>query len=128
MGIGQTVRTAVVDDVAMAALVDDRVYPLVYPSNPTFPCVTYRVISGYAEPVTAERVYTTRVQFDIWTDTYMESATIKQALMELFYYMTEVVDGQQIITSKVDLNFDTFEQNVKMHRSVVDIRITHEGE
>jgi hypothetical protein len=126
--IGKTVRTAMINDSAINALVAERIYPLVYPSGATFPCVTYRVISGYQEPVTTEQVNTTRVQLDVWSYEYLDTAEIKSEIMRLFNHYDAVVDGQRIIHAKVDLAFDTFEQNVKMHRAVVDLRIIHEDD
>jgi hypothetical protein len=36
-------------------------------------------------------------------------------------------DGNPIISTAVDLNFDLFEKGTKLYRSVVDIRVKHEG-
>ena len=127
MGIGVTMQDIVLADVATAALIDDRVFPLVYPSNPTFPCVTFRVISAYHEGVISEQVTTTRIQFDVWSWTYLETEAVKATLMSLFNFYSGTVDGQVVIDTRVDLAFDTYEQNIKAHRAVVDVRVTHEG-
>jgi len=128
MGIGTTIMTAMKADATIYGLVGDRIYPLVYPSEPTFPCVTYRIISGYNEPVISEQVNTTRIQLDIWSYSYLTTDSVKAAIMSFFNYFDGTVSGQVIIATKIDLVFDTFEQNIKAHRAVVDVRVTHEGD
>ena len=125
--IGVTIKDIILADSATYALVVKRVYPLVFPSNPTFPCITYRVISGYNEPVINEQVNTTRIQLDIWSYEYLTTGAVKTELMRLFNHYSGVVGGQRIIHAKVDLAFDTFEQNIKAHRAVIDLRVIHEG-
>ena len=115
------------NDSATAALVEDRVYPIVYPSKPTFPCITARIISGYQDSVISEQVNTTRIQFDVWSYSYLVTANVKAALMTLFNHYGGTVNSQVVISTRVDLTFDTFEQNIKAHRAVVDVKVTHEG-
>jgi len=128
MAIGITMMKAIKADTTSYALVGERIYPLVYPSNPTFPCITYRVISGVNYPIMSEQVNTTRIQFDIWSYSYDDTAAVKSALMSLFNYYSGTVNSQVIHETKVDLVFDTFEQNIKAHRAVVDVRVMHEGD
>ena len=125
--IGVTIETIITSDTALIALIGDRVYPLVYPSKPVFPCITYRVISGYNEPVISEQVNTTRVQLDVWSYGYLTTGAVKTELMRLFNHYSGTANGQVIIHAYTDLAFDTFEQNIKAHRAVIDLRITHEG-
>ena len=128
MGILQTMIDVAEADVATKALVNDRIYPLVFPSKATFPCITARIISGYNDNVISEQVNTTRIQFDVWSYTYLLTAQVKAALMALFNFYSGTVNSQVIISTKVDLTFDTFEQNIKAHRTVIDVRVTHEGD
>ena len=127
--IGDTIRDAIVADSNLYALVEDRVYPLVFPSNPTLPCITYRVISGYNVPdIVGEQVYVTRVQLDVWSYKYITTGAVKSEIMRLFSHYDGVVDGQRLIHVRVDLVFDTFEDNTKLHRAVIDLEIRHEGD
>jgi len=125
MAIGETLRDEIVADATLLALVGDRVHPLVFPFNVTFPCITYRIISGALVPnITSPPVYITRVQYDVWSREYDDTNEIKDALLTLFFLLG---DGNPIISTAVDLNFDLFEKGTKLYRSIVDIRVRHEG-
>ena len=125
--IGVAIKEIIVNDATLAALVGDKVYPVVFPSNPDFPCITYRVISGYHAPVRDEEVLESRVQLDVWTYEYLDTQEIASALESLFWRYDGTSYSAYIHDIKVDLTFDTFEQNIKAHRAVVDLRVTHEG-
>jgi hypothetical protein len=125
MAIGETLRDEIVADATLLALVGTRVHPLVFPYNVTFPCITYRIISGALVPtITATPTYVTRVQYDVWSREYDDTNEVKDALLTLFFLLG---DGNPIISTAVDLNFDLFEKGTKLYRSVVDIRVRHEG-
>jgi hypothetical protein len=128
MSIGMTVAKMIETDVTVVSYVADRIYPLVYPSMADFPCITYRIIASYHEPVMCEEVMTSRVQLDIWSFSYDDTAAIKSALTSLFNYFSGTANFQNIQETRVDLAFDIFEQNIKAHRAVVDVRITHDGD
>lgn len=126
MSIGVTLRQAIIADSGVNALVGTRVYPLVFPAGVTFPCITYRIVSGLQEGVQSEDVYRTRVQFDIWSYSYDDTAEVKDSLLDLFSLADMTVSGQHIIFSKPDLIFDVFDEPLKLHRAVVDISVIHE--
>jgi len=127
--IGKTVRAATIGDSGVAAIVVARMYPLVYPANPTFPVITYRVISGYkVTDDVNDSIYVTRLQLDIWGTTYNQVNTLKKEVMRVWNRHSSTTYGQRIIDSWTDLTFDQFEQNLKIWRAVVDIRVTHEGD
>lgn len=128
MAIGITAKKAIVADATLSGLVGTRVYPLNYPTGVTFPCITYRVISGFSEQIPDETVFRSRVQFDVWADTYNDAAEVKSALVSLFNFADMTVDGQHIIKGRVDLVFDLYEDDTKLHRSVVDVVFNHEGD
>ena len=127
MSIGISARTAIVNDATLAGLVAARVYPLVFPSQVTFPCITYRIISGTRSPVISEQVFSTRIQFDIWSYVYADTAAIKDALLDLFDLADMTIGGQLIISTRADLVFDIYSEPLKLHRAVVDITFRHEG-
>ena len=125
MAIGETLRDEIIADPTLQAALSSRVHPLVFPYDVTFPCITYRIISGALVPSTDDTpTYITRVQYDIWSRAYDDTNTIKDGLLNLFYLLG---DGDPIISTVVDLNFDLFEKSTKLYRSVVDIRVRHKG-
>ena len=125
MAIGETLRDEILAVPALAAALGTRVHPLVFPYNVTFPCVTYRIISGAVIPsITSSPVYVTRVQYDVWSREYDVTNAIKNDLLNLFFLLG---DSNPIISTAVDLNFDLFEKATKLYRSVIDIKVRHEG-
>lgn len=127
MAIGPTMKVALLADAGIVALVEDRIHPMVFPAGVEMPCITYRIVSGAREPVLSEEVYTTRIQYDIWAETYLGAAAIKAVLMTLFNFFSGTVNSQKIISTKVDLNFDVYEAATKLNRAIVDVRVRHEG-
>jgi len=128
MAIGTSMRSLVVGNGTIAGYVSTRVYPLVFPAQATMPCITYRIISGAMVPHTgSEDVYITRIQYDIWSESYNTTNAVKDALFDQFNQYSGTVSGQVIMDTLVDLNFDTFEKDTKLYRSVVDIRVRHSG-
>lgn len=125
MAIGETLRDEIIADPTLQAELSSRVYPLVFPFDVEFPCITYRIISGALIPTIHDQpTYITRVQYDIWSREYDITNNIKDGLLSLFFLLG---DGDPIISTAVDLNFDLFEKGTKLFRSVIDIRVKHEG-
>lgn len=128
MSLNVAVYSMVTGDGTLAGLVGTRVYPLQYPADATFPCITYRIISGYQQPHTGNKaLYIARVQFDIWDYHYDDVITIKEALLVLFNQKNTTVANQAVIIHTIpDLMFDIFEGETKLHRGIVDIRVSYE--
>jgi len=127
MAIGMTMKVAILADTTLAALVGTRVHPLVFPYKVTFPCITYRVISGALVPNVGGDDYISRLQYDIWSREYDDTNEIKDAMFSLFNLMGGNIGGQEVISTAIDLTFDTFEQATKLYRAVIDVRVRHEG-
>lgn len=132
MSIGPALRTLALTDSTISTAVGTRVYPVMLPPEADVPSIAYREISGIADPVSTATdgsgvVMTTRVQFDIWTTTYLSCKSLKDALVKLFNRYSGTVGGSVILDILPDLTFDTFDDDLKLYRQVVDFRVTHEG-
>ena len=120
--LGPTLITMITSDATLAPLVSTRVYALQFPADPTFPCITYREISGYQVPNTGAAVYISRVQIDIWDRTYNGVGAVADGVKALF----NLAESGDIVYTSVDLMFDIFEQGTKLYRKVIDVSIKHE--
>lgn len=62
-------------------LVGTRIYPLLLPTNGTFPAVTYQIVGGNSTPTLdttgSQKI---RLQIDCWSDTYLSAATVRAAV------------------------------------------------
>ncbi len=106
----------------------DEVYVLAFPANPTMPVAVLRTISGYSDLVSAEsgdNEMTTRLQLDIWADTFSETQAIKEVVVPMFRKNRYPAYG--ILRTRIDLTFDLYENETTLYRQTIDISITHEG-
>ena len=84
MTVGTLLYDALVADGSIAALVDDRVYPIQLPQDPTLEALTYQRISNTEQRGTTE-LRETRYQINCWAERYQESqdlATVVKSAME----------------------------------------------
>lgn len=80
--IGAALRTHLLADVGLAALIGTRVHPLILPQGSVFPALTYQQISDLpghtlGGPVDLHRI---RMQIDVWASTYLSMEAVSAAL------------------------------------------------
>ena len=128
--ISETFRAILKAESGITDIVDE-VYVLAFPANPTFPLIVYRVISGAhilrSAPKVATTEKNTRFQVDTWAYDYDTTQDIKSVMNTLFDGYRGVINGQRIISTKIDLEFDQFEDDTGLYRYVCDVSVTHEG-
>jgi hypothetical protein len=66
----------------ISALVSDRVYPVILPTDGTFPTITYQIVGGTSRPtLTTTGLQKVRLQIDCWaTDAYLTAAIVRAAV------------------------------------------------
>jgi hypothetical protein len=66
----------------ISALVADRVYPVILPTEASMPAVTYQIVGGSSQPTLTEPgVQRVRLQVDCWaSDAYLTAAAVRAAL------------------------------------------------
>lgn len=109
-----------------AALIGDRVYPVVAPQNVTYPCITWQRISrtdvrslqgpsGYAD---------VRVQVDCWGLTYTATRALAKAVrLRLDGWDNE---GMPVADCALDSERDLYDASAepRLHRTTLDFIIT----
>jgi hypothetical protein len=67
----------------ISALVADRVYPVVLPTEPTLPCITYQIVGGSSEPtLTDTGLQKVRLQIDCWGLAYPDADAVRAAVVK----------------------------------------------
>lgn len=81
--IEAAIRTHLIGDAGLAALVAARVYPVELPQRPTLPAITYQQISSLPTQTRDEaeaKHERTRFQFDCWAADYDSMLAVRTAL------------------------------------------------
>lgn len=88
---------------AITALCKTRIYPVILPTDPTYPALTYQMISVKADPtLDTSGLQRWRIQFDCWSSVYAEASSLRAALTKaLNGYQGTLVDGT--LLQNVDL-------------------------
>lgn len=67
---------------AITALASTRVYPVVLPTDPTLPAMTYMFIGGSGQPSFDTRgMQKARVEINCWGNTYSDAVTLREAVI-----------------------------------------------
>ena len=107
---------------SITALIGDRLYPVFVPQSPTYPCLSYQVISGsssYSMDGSAETVK--RIQFDAWGTTYADVKNIQQALHNLLDGFEGVLsDGTAVHGTFRGVELDEFENDSLTYRTLTE--------
>lgn len=132
MSVATAMRTLLLTDSTLSTAVGTRVYPVIIPPEATTPLIVYREISGLADPASADNTgatidMTTRLQFDIWSETYLETKSLKDALIKLVNRYSGVVGSVTVMDVIVDLVFDSYDTDVNLYRQAIDVRVRHQG-
>lgn len=109
------------------ALVGTRVYPLLWPDIPTFPLVTFQLISTVADNVLSGplSVTTCRVQFDAWAKSYAEVKTLAVAVIAaLEGYQGTLPTGTEMLNVTLDSSFDLYDDPSASYRVSTDLMVT----
>ena len=103
-------------NVAIKALISERVYPLVAPQNVVKPYITYRIVSRYEYQCMGGQIYRGdyRMQVDCFSLTYSNMKAIKEAVKNaLIGFM-----------SSDNISFmDDYEDETALFRQIIDFKI-----
>jgi hypothetical protein len=113
-------RTLLLGQPAIAALVGERVYPVTLPQGATLPAMTYQVISGAGDgdAHTGPGLSRRRYQFDCWAATYGTAAALGLALVQAVH--ARRVLGQAAL---MDNEVDQYEAETQRWRRIVDVMV-----
>ena len=108
----------------LAALVGARVYPGLLPPQPTYPAVTYAIVSDVPEHAmgTDPGTKTARVQTTVWSLSYKAAKDCAdQVVAALSRYRH--ASAPTITDVLMDNQLDTYDDTVRAHGVVTDFRV-----
>lgn len=123
------IRTALLESAYIASLIDTRIYPGVLPQGGILPAVTMQEISVDDNNTVngLPNLRWTRLQFDVWADTYAEADKLMLAITNTINCKS--FDYQDVrIASIVSMpgGGQSFESGVKIQRKMRDFGIWFE--
>lgn len=109
-------------DPTLSGLVGGCIYPVLVPTDATFPCVSYAVVSSSSEyALDGSQENWKRIQIDAWSETYATAKAIQVALHSLFDGFTGVLpDGTTVLGCFRGVEVDQFEQNARAYRALTE--------
>ena len=115
----------------VAALVDDRIYPIRLPQGAELPAVTQQRISAqraYTHDPFAETLawVNARVQFTCWSETQAEAIEVGEAIVLALSGYEGDLGGVPMGSATVVLELDGYEAATKLFRRIVDVRFDYE--
>ncbi|MFA4972450.1 MAG: DUF3168 domain-containing protein [bacterium] len=114
-------RALLLADVAVAALVDERIYLQQLPQDPTLPAIRFRRVSqarGHQVP-TRFPVY----QTDCCAATHIEAEQLADAVVAATQRAKTVQDGVHITQGVIVNEIDLYDVELDMHVTPVDVRL-----
>jgi len=126
--IEEVFRNYLINDPGITSYVAQRIYPLRLPQNPTYPSITYQVISEVTTyHMTAENsIRECRIQIDIYAESYAESKTIWRTIHNVISGFRGVWDTTNIQGVFGISSQDFEEEETKIFRVSADYYITYE--
>lgn len=110
-------------DAGVSALCGTRVYPLILPSAPTLPSLTYQSISSVAQYTMdgPTGLVTARVQTEAWSDSYSTAKALAAAVRTLLDgYSGTLPNGVPVLDIRCDNALDTYEKDARLYRVHTD--------
>lgn len=111
------IRTALTDAAAVAALVSNRVYPVVLPEAPIYPAITYTIVTGSSEYAMqgASKLASPRIQLDLYAATHFGVLQLKGAVMATLSGFSGTVGSPpvKIYGAFRSMELDAYEQQLE---------------
>lgn len=114
-------------DANVGALVDDRLYPLRLPQNPTLPAVSFVRISDTVEHTLGvdHPIYLSRFQFSAWSAVYDEAKDVAEAVRAALSRYRGTAGGVVFSDIFFDSSLDLFDGEARLCQSVVEFLVWH---
>lgn len=120
-------RSIMLADAGLSALVGTRIYPDILPQNPVLPAITiqqltsdvYDNIQGYSG---LEKAY---MQIDVWAKTATSRNTVAEALRLAICGYTGIQSGVKIQGIRLESRLDLHEPEIDNYRKVNRFEVWH---
>lgn len=112
----------------LTALVSTRIYPHRLPQTPTYPAVTYFLVTalprdsamGVDVPIARKRF-----QFSAWGSTYLSAKNVCEQIRLALQRWSGTADGTTVYDIFVESQNDIDEPDLKVYQCVIDFEVVH---
>lgn len=109
----------------LVAAIGSRLYPVVIPEPPTYPCVSYQVVSATSKLATdGTLVQAKRVQFDAYALTYAQCKQIEAMLATLLNGYIGSMGTVEVIATNAGVVIDNWEVDSRIYRVTTEYIFT----
>ncbi len=128
MTISQALRAFLLARPSIVALVGARIYPQILPQKPTYPAITYAQASGVRLRILEGPAGRARPRISInsWADTHETMDAVADAVRAALDGYAGPMGDLNVGSVVLDNEFETFEEEARMHRKLQDYIISHE--
>ena len=123
MQIESILRSVLVADPAVAALVGTRAYQTALPREPTFPAITYQMVSRVQDSLTG--LVQARVQYTCLATTWKGAADLADAVRCGLHGYRGVRGGARIEYIQYAGQHDDYDETTGIHWIPVDVIVTY---
>ena len=123
MQIESILRSVLVADPAVAALVGTRAYQTALPREPTFPAVTYQMVSRVQDSLTG--LVQARVQYTCLATTWKGAADLADAVRCALHGYRGARDGARIEGIQYAGQHDDYDETTGIYWIPVDVIVTY---
>lgn len=123
MQIESILRSVLVADPAVAALVGTRAYQTALPREPTFPAITYQMVSRVQDSLTG--IVQARMQYTCMATTWKGAADLADAVRCCLHGYRGVRDGARIEEIQYAGQHDDHDETTWIYWIPVDMLVTY---
>lgn len=123
MQIESILRSVLVADPAVAALVGTRAYQTALPREPTFPAITYQMVSRVQDSLTG--IVQARMQYTCMATTWKGAADLADAVRCCLHGYRGVRDGARIEEIQYAGQHDDHDETTGIYWIPVDMLVTY---
>ncbi len=123
MQIESILRSVLVADPAVAALVGTRAYQTALPREPTFPAITYQMVSRVQDSLTG--IVQARMQYTCLATTWKGAADLADAVRCGLHGYRGVRDGARIEEIQYAGQHDDYDETTGIYWIPVDMIVTY---
>ena len=113
---------------AISALTANRIFPVALPADwNNQPSITYQSVSSKVlYNFDGSKVITKRLDFDVWSQSYLSSKTLQLLIIKTLVPFTGLLStGEMVICIEAGSEIDSFETDSRTYRNLAEIIVTY---
>jgi hypothetical protein len=119
--IESTLYSIITADPGITALIGTRAYPVILPTDPTLPAITYKLIGGSSRPtMDTSGMQQLRLEVDCWGATYNDAVTLRAAV---FNALSEYFDPVANVYIQAIMPRDLFDSALLKFRAMYEFYV-----